>query len=328
MSLKHTFKSAVFVFLTLGTMNATAQSNDTLRSPAKENKTADNDTDLMNIVNEDKSVRKKSYIASTFKATRIINSASIENLGKGILDFRISHRFGELNQGAKNFFGLDNATTKLSFDYGLTNWLMIGLGRSTLEKEFDGFIKIKLLRQTDNNTMPVSLSYNVGMSVQTLPAPIEPNGGDYTFGNRLYYFHQVLVARKFSQGFSLQLMPTVVHYNLVTLHTEPNNVIALGVGGRLKVSHRIAITGEYYYTLPGNQLSGYHNSLSVGIDIETGGHVFQLLFTNSTGITERTFIGQNTSEWSNNGIHFGFNISRIFTVVRPKGFKNTRNKIY
>ena len=113
-------------------------------------------------------------------------------------------------------------------------------------------------------------------------------------------------------------MPTHIHYNLVETQDEPNNVLAMGIGGRIKLSNRIALSCEYYYTIPGSQLDGYHNALSIGVDIETGGHVFQLIFTNATGTTERTFIGQTTEDWANGGIHFGFNISRVFTVVHPK----------
>jgi hypothetical protein len=270
---------------------------------------------------------KAEYVTATFKATRVINGHSIENLGAGVLDFRISHRFGTLNQGLENFFGLDNATTRIGFDYGITNWLMVGVGRGTYQKEFDGFLKAKLLRQKAGGGMPVSVSYVGAMSVQSAEVPV-PEGQEYFFSNRLAYTNQLIIARKFSKRLSLQLMPTHVHYNLVQLSADENDVLALGVAGRLKLSNRIALTGEWYYTLPDFQLTGARNSLSFGIDIETGGHVFQLLFTNSTGMTERTVIGETTGDWAAGDIHFGFNISRVFTIVKPKGFDGTRNKIY
>ena len=133
---------------------------------------------------------------------------------------------------------------------------------------------------------------------------------------------------QFNNWLSLQLMPTLVHYNLVDSTKYPNNTFAIGVGGRLKLSNRFALTGEYYYMIPGTELPGHYNSLSLGVDIETGGHVFQLHFTNSTGLTGRSMVGQTTDSWSKGDIHFGFNISRVFTIVRPKEFKGSRNKIW
>lgn len=285
----------------------------------------DNTDDLAKMLN-DKSAASKAkpanyYVAATFKATRIINSQSIENTGKGVLDFRISHRFGEVTEGVKNLYGLDNATTRFGFDYGLTSWLTIGVGRSSFEKEYDGFFKVKLLRQTTDNHHPLSISYVGGISVQTMDVNNVP-GYTYYFSNRLYYVDQLILARKFSKRFSLQLMPTYLHCNLATHINDPNDILAIGIGGRMKVSKRIAITGEYYYNLPDHKLTGYNNSLSVGIDIETGGHVFQIFVTNSSAITERTFIGETTGDPFKGDMHIGFNISRVFTVVHPKELRN------
>lgn len=275
----------------------------------------------------------KDYVSATFKATRIINGSSVENLGAGVLDFRISHRFGLLNEGAQNFFGLDDATTRLGLDYGITKWLMIGLGHSTLNKEDDGFVKIKLLRQQKGG-MPVTVSYFGSIGVITGTAavvdPTLPAGDTYYFSNRLSYTHQLLIARKFNNWLSLQLMPTIVHMNLVDSSQYSNNTIACGIGGRIKVSRRVAITGEYYYRFNNTDMlvGGLktYNAFSIGVDIETGGHVFQLMLTNSQGQTERTFIGQTTDSWSNGGIHFGFNISRVFTIVKPKEFRDSGGK--
>ncbi len=284
---------------------------------------------LMAMLDNDPAGKKKQDVDFTFKATRIINGMSVENLGAGVLDFRISHRFGQMNQGAQNFFGLDDATTKLSLDYGITKWLMIGLGHSTLNKEDDGFVKIKLLRQQQGG-MPITLSYAGSASIQTNTAPTLPTGDSWNFSNRLTYIHQILIARKISNSISLQLTPTLVHYNLIDSTKFSNNTVALGIGGRVKVSNRIAITGEYYLRLTNTDMLALgsnqktYNSLSLGIDIETGGHVFQLMFTNAAGISERAFIGQTTDSWAKGNfppMHLGFNISRVFTVVKPKDFK-------
>lgn len=298
---------------------AFGQSEDT----AKE----DESGNLMALLEEGSPFPKKEFTTATFKTTRIANAHSIENLGKGILDFRVNHRFGRLNEGAKEFFGLDNATTRIGFDYGLTDWLMIGSGRSTFMKEYDGFLKARLLRQKDKGGMPLSVSYVGAMSIQTMDVSV-PAGTEYYFTNRIAYLNQLLIARKFNSWLSLQLMPTHIHYNLVDFRTEKNDVFAIGFGGRLKVSKRIAITGEYYYVPDDYKRRGSKNSLTFGIDIETGGHVFQLMFSNSTGVSERAVIGQTTGLWDKGDIHFGFNISRVFTIVKPKGFENSRNKIW
>lgn len=295
-----------------------------------EDSTTTGGDDLMNLLNkeEDGTTPRKQYVAATFKTTRLINGHSIENTGKGVLDFKISHRFGRVDLGLKEWFGLDGATLRLGFDYGVTDWLTVGVGRSSYQKEYDGYVKARILRQTENGSMPLSLSYIGGMSVRSDDAPPLEEGQEYYFSNRLFYFNQLLIARKFNDWLSIQLMPTHVHYNLVDMKDEPNDVLAIGIGGRLKLSRRVTLNAEYYYQLPDNQLNGTVNSLSVGFDIETGGHVFQLHFTNSTGMTERTFVGQTVDQWDDGGMHFGFNISRVFTIVKPKEFKNSRNKIW
>jgi Membrane bound beta barrel domain (DUF5777) len=280
---------------------------------------------LMDMLNDGNASQKKESVSSTFKATRIINGSSVENLAAGVLDFRISHRFGQINQGAENFYGLDNATTRIGLDYGITRWLMIGLGHNTFNKEDDGFLKVKILHQQKHG-MPITMSYAGSMSVQTTTAPTLPAGEKWYFSNRLYYANQLLIARKFSNAISLQLMPTVVHFNLVDSTKFSNNTFAIGVGGRIKINKRIAITGEYYYRVNNTDMLynglATHNALAIGVDIETGGHVFQMMLTNSQGLTDRTFIGQTTDSWSKGELHFGFNISRVFTVVKPKEFRD------
>jgi hypothetical protein len=292
----------------------------------KNKKEADAGDDLMAMLENEGGQKSKEYTTATFKSTRVINGHSIENTAKGVLDFRVSHRFGEL-KSVDNFFGLDNASTSIGLDYGLTNDVMIGINRSTFDKEFQVFTKLKLLRQTDTKDMPVSVSYMGAVSVHARkqPDPL-PVGQTFYFTNRLTYVNQLIIARKFSSKFSLQLMPTHIHYNIVPTIAEPNDMFALGIGGRLKMSNRISLTGEYYYRF--NELNGYFNSASIGIDIETGGHVFQLMVTNATSMNERAFIGQTSSDIADGDLHFGFNISRVFTVVRPKDFEGSRNKIW
>ncbi len=286
---------------------------------------------LMNMLNDDNQKPKKEAVTAIFKATRIINGSSVENLGAGVLDFRVSHRFGRLDQGAENFFGLDNATTRIGLDYGITKFLMVGIAHNTLNKEDDGFAKVRILRQKKHGT-PITLSYAGSISIQTTKAPTLPaaDSAKWYFSNRLYYTNQILIARKFNDWLSLQLMPTIVHYNLVDSTKFSNNTIAIGIGGRIKISKRMAITGEYYYRVNNTDLlvagQPTYNALSIGVDIETGGHVFQLMLSNSQGLTDRTFIGQTTESWEKGALHFGFNISRVFTIVKPKEFRNSGDK--
>ena len=297
-------------------VHVAAQHNDTTGQPLR-----DEEKDLVSLLDAAGGGGQRQYTTAVFKTTRLINGHSIENTAAGVLDFRISHRFGRIDGGAKEWFGLDGATIRLGLDYGVTDWLTVGVGRSSYQKEYDGFVKARILRQTDDGSMPLSVSYLGAMSVTSISAPPLPAGQEWYFTNRLFYVNQLLIARKFNQWISLQLMPAHVHYNLVDTRSEPNDVLAIGVGGRVKLSKRVTFNAEYYYQPPGSKLNGTVNSLSVGFDIETGGHVFQLHFTNSTGMTERTFIGQTVDKWSNGGMHFGFNISRVFTIVRPKEFR-------
>lgn len=278
-----------------------------------------NHTDsLMAQLNEALSAKKEHIpVTSTFKAIRIGNTQSVKNVGQGVLDFEVSHRFGTLDQGFHSFFGLDNAVTKLNFDYGITDWLTIGAGRSTYEKQYDGMLKLRLLQQTTDNYMPVSLSYVGSFYVQSMDMPDMPNGDAYLFTNRITYLNQLLIARKFNHLISLQLILTHLHFNIVPTTEEPNNVFAAGLGGRIKISNRMALIGEYHYQLPEHKLDGFHNSLSVGLAIETGGHVFQLLFSNSAAINMPAAIGQSADSWADGGIHFGFNLSRVFSVATP-----------
>ena len=252
------------------------------------------------------------YTKATFNTTRLINGHSVENVGRGVLDVKISHRFGTLNSGWYELFGLDNATMRMGLDYGISPNLMVGFGRSTFKKTYDAFLKIKLLRQsTGKKNMPITLSYIPTMALQTEGAKNSPK--EYHASSHLYYTHQLLIARKFSSHTSFQLMPTFIHRNL-SAKDQPNDILAIGIGGRQKLSKRISLNVEYYYQLPGHKVDSTTNSLSIGIDIETGGHVFQLHFTNSPAMNEHAFISETTGKWGDGDILFGFNISRVFNI--------------
>ncbi|WP_372776647.1 DUF5777 family beta-barrel protein [Mangrovibacterium sp.] len=269
--------------------------------------------DLDELLDAETSVGKI-YESAAFKATRVINGHSVEQMKAKHLDFRISHRFGELNGGAYEFFGLDQATIHLSLEYGLKDWLMVGVGRSNLLKTYDGFVKLKLLRQTaGSNSVPIFLSYMGSTEIFTTKwTNLER---DNLFSSRLTYVHQLLIARKFNDQLSLQLSPTLVHKNLTPTTRDDNDLYALGASGRYKISNRVAINAEYFYAFRSDDASvDYPNSLSFGVDIETGGHVFQLMLTNSLAMREGGFIwGQDNHNWDDGGIHFGFNVSRVFS---------------
>jgi len=284
--------------------------------------------DLLGLLGEDSAATE--YTIASFKTTRVINSHSLENVAHGVLDFKIGHRFGMLNSGAGELFGLDQATIRLGLDYGISEKLMIGFGRSSFQKTIDGFAKYKLLRQCDQGCkMPITLGVVAGMSVTTLDANKVPWFGegrtDY-LTHRLSYNFQVIVGRKFSESLTFQLMPGVIHRNLTASAKDPNDLMNIGAAGRFKLTKRVALNSEYFYVLPNQgDRSAFQNSLSMGFDIETGGHVFQLHFTNSTGMFERAVIAETGGDFFNGDIHYGFNISRVFTLHDPK--KKAREKL-
>lgn len=271
--------------------------------------------DLLSLLGEEEETIQ--YTTATFKSTRIINSQSIENAAPGVLDIKIQHRFTSLDQGISEFFGLDGASIRIGADYGLTNRIMIGLGRSTIDKAVDGFVKLKILRQSSGKkSMPVSLSWFSSIELKTVPYS-DQTRTNY-FSSRMFYVNQLLIARKFSEGLSIQLMPTLVHRNLVKTNAEKNDVFSIGIGFRQKLSKRTSFNVEYFYTLPDQLTGGRQNPLSIGFDIETGGHVFQLHFTNASEMIYKGFIGETVDSWAEGQIHFGFNLSRVFTLVKPR----------
>ncbi|MBC5772840.1 hypothetical protein H8S95_02095 [Pontibacter sp. KCTC 32443] len=271
--------------------------------------------DLLSLLGEEEETTE--YAKASFKTTRVINGHSLENVAGGVMDLKISHRFGMLNTGAYNLFGLDQASIRIGLDYGINDRLMIGGGRSSHNKVYDGFVKYKLLRQSSGKkTMPISLAILSGVYLKTIEWQ-QPERENY-FSSRLEYTHQLILGRKFSEGTTLQFMPTVVHRNLVPTAEDAHDVILIGVAARQKLTKRVAINVEYYYALPEQLPADRKNSLAIGFDIETGGHVFQLHFTNSTSMIEPGFMTETIGDWGKGDIHFGFNVSRVFTIRKPK----------
>ncbi len=275
------------------------------------------DNSLLNVLNDSLAAHKgKSYVTGTFKATHIVNAQTIESPANGNLNFVIQHRFGQLNSGSYNFFGLDNATLRLGLEYGITDDLDVGVGRSSYLKTFDGYLKYKLLKQTEGAGMPVSVSVLGTVTDYTQNMTNKP------FLNTKYrtaYSGELLIARKITRDLSLQITPTYLHYNLVPTVADKNDIFALGMGGRMKITRRMSITGEYDW-LPSNQVvsTTVHNSFSLGWDIETGGHVFQLVFSNSQSMVPTQYLAQTGGTWGKGDIYFGFNISRNFNLKKKR----------
>jgi hypothetical protein len=275
--------------------------------------------DLLSILDQDSLMNEEEqseFVSASFKTNRVINLQSLENTAPGVLDIKISHRFGPLDRGVYDLFGLDDATIRIGADLGLTDRLMIGGGRSSFEKTYDGFLKYRLLRQSNGDRkMPFSVSAFASTAIRTIRFA---NEQEDLLSSRMYYTYQLIIGRKFSDNFSLQVSPTMVHRNLVETIEEKNDVFAVAVAARQKLTKRISLNLEYAYVLPDQILDteefAYENMFSVGFDIETGGHVFQLHFTNAISMIEKGFITETNGDWFDGDIRFGFNISRVFTV--------------
>ncbi len=258
-------------------------------------------------------------VDATFKSTRVINCHSIERMQAGDLELHVSHRFGLINSGFKKFYGLDESGSHVSLEYGITDWLETGLGRATVDEYFNGFIKLSPIRQSKGKrAMPVSASLYLSAMTTTKDYP-DPTWVVNAI-HRRSFVAQLLVARKFAPWLSLQVSPTFVHRNMVSTEQDPNRIFALGMGGRVKFTRRTALSIEYFLLKDRSLLTGppRYNPLSIGLDIETGSHVFQVFVTNTFHILENGFIGETTSSWRKKEVHIGFNISRVFTVIRKK----------
>ncbi len=261
---------------------------------------------------------KRQPVFATFKTTRIVNGHSIETVKRKGLDFRVTHHFGDVSGDAGGFdslYGLDQAADiRIAFEYGVTDRLTLGAGRSKIGELLDGYAKYKLATQTQDNRMPVSTTLFVNAALTPQKAASDEFDN---LAHRLSYTYQVLIARKFSQKLSLQLMPTFLHRNYLFNPDDQHDLLSVGVGGRLKLTKRFALLADYFYTfseLRQQSDSGYYAPLGLGIEIETGGHVFHMFFTNNAGIVENAFIPNTTSSWGKGEFKFGFNISRTFSV--------------
>ena len=253
---------------------------------------------------------QENIVSATFKGTRIVNGHSIENRKNAELEFIISHRFGRVNTGFEELFGLDQANIRFALEYGLTDDLTAGLGRSSFEKTYDGYLKYSLLKQkTGANAFPFAVSLFGSVAAKSQKAIA---GSERTFAESLFYVGQVLIAKKVNSSLSVQVTPTYVHRNLATIAADPHDIFALGVGTRVKLSKRVSLNAEYYQQFQKLTSINARNSLAFGVDIETGGHVFQIILSNAITMVEKSFITETTGNFFGGDIHLGFNLSRTF----------------
>jgi len=269
--------------------------------------------DLEKLLEEETQDMEEQVITqATFKTTRIVNGQSIENASPKELIFVVSHHFGEVSTGLYDFFGVDYSNIRLGFEYGLNDRIAVGIGRSSFNKYYDVSAKVKLLQQQKGKRqVPLSVSYFGSAAATAIRYEDPERQEDWTA--RLNYVHQLLIARKMSSKLSLQLSPVLVHSNMAPTSRSPNDVWALGTGGRYKLTNWVSLNAEYFYTFNPEDEQNHFNSFSAGVDLDTGGHIFQLYFTNSSGMIEKLFISGNNGDWLQGDFRFGFNITRVFS---------------
>ena len=264
--------------------------------------------DLLKELEADKP-KKKDIELSAFKGMQICTMQSTKMAAKGEFYFLISHRFGDLTNGLDNFFGLDNALTKIGGLYGVTNGLTLGFSRQTFHKIYELTAKYKFVNQEVDGFPFTIVGFNTLDINSELKTALYP---DLKFNNRLAFSTQLPISRKFSESFSLQINPIYVHKNLYDIATEKKDQVLLGIGGRYKLTKRLSLNAEYARLLGKVSDKIYNDPLTVGLDIETGGHVFQLVFSNSQPMNDVSYFTNGTGNWASKGIYFGFNVYRVF----------------
>ena len=263
--------------------------------------------DLLNEI--DQGSPEDNYATATFKGLKIVNFESTKLTAKKEITFVVSHRFGSIENGLDSFFGLDDAVTRLNFIYGLTDAINISVSRSSFQKIYEASVKYRLTKQKENGSPFTIVGYNSFLINTALDKANLPK---LEFENRLGYTAQILIARKMSKNLSMELAPTFFHDNFVIDNNQDNSQFALGFGGRYKLAKRWSLNADYGWHLNRSSSSPFKNPLSIGVDLETGGHVFQMHFSNAQAMNTNGFLGKATGDWSDGDIYFGFNLSRVF----------------
>ncbi len=295
--------------------------------------------DMLSLLDSVGTKKKSERTIATFKGSKIIIAQTTETVKKGTMDFNVAHNFGnagvQSNGGIHTLYGLDNiADVRIGFDFGITNDLTLGVGRSKQKELIDGLVKWRLLNQTTDNHVPFSLALYCDMSYNPQPeatfySGVDPASITKKSMHRVSYLSQLIIARKFNWRFSMELLPTYQHRNYVLGSINPengsvetNDLLSLGAGVRLKLTNRFAIIADYYYILSkyreNNTATPFFPPLGLGVEIDTGGHIFHLSFTNCAGIIENNYIPNTTDDWLKGGYKFGFNISRVFNLGGKK----------
>lgn len=262
---------------------------------------------LLNEIDTDSVTNQEAY--AVFKGLKIVNFESTKLISKKQFIFMVSHRFGSIENGFDSFFGLDDAVTRLNFVYGISDGFNISASRSSFQKVYEAAIKYRLIRQEENGFPFTIVGYN---SLLINTALSKDNLPKLEFKHRLGYTAQVLISRKINTNLSLELAPTFFHDNYVMVNDQENSQFALGLGGRYKLGKRWSLNMDYGWHLNRASDSPFKNPFSIGVDLETGGHVFQMHFTNAQSMNTNGFLGQATGDWGEGDIYFGFNLTRIF----------------
>lgn len=262
---------------------------------------------LLDEIDKDSIANQEAF--AVFKGLKIVNFESTKLISKNQFLFMVSHRFGSIENGFDSFFGLDDAVTRLNFVYGISNGINISASRSSFQKIYESSLKYRLISQKENGFPFTIVGYN---SILINTALSEDNLPKLEFKHRLGYTAQLLISRKVNTNLSLELAPTFFHDNYVMVDDQDNSQYALGLGGRYKLGKRWSLNMDYGWHLNRASDSPFKNPFSIGVDLETGGHVFQMHFTNSQAMNTNGFLGQATGDWGDGDIYFGFNLTRIF----------------
>lgn len=266
--------------------------------------------------------QERVLVKEAFNGPQLVLGQSTNMLEKKRFDLVFGHRFGRVNEGGFNAFGLDQAFIRIGFEYGIKDWLTVGIGRSSLGKNFDLYVKHRAITQSAGGArqMPVSVVVfgSSAFSANELRRQNEIQQSNQ-FVNQLVYTLQTLVSRRFNTNFAAQLTGSMVHRNSVPVETVDHDMYSIGGGFRLKLSDRIHALVEYHHIF--DSPSGTEDPLSAGIDIVAGGHVFNLHFANSVGIIEKEYLMTTTDDFFAGGMRFGFTVRRSFMKAKVEGGK-------
>ena len=254
-------------------------------------------------------IEEPTYASAVFKGLKVINFESTKLVAKKGFNFIVSHRFGTVKNGFQNLFGLDEAVTHLNFVYGLSDNINISASRSSNQKIYEVATKFRLVNQQAGKIPLTVVGYTSVLANTSLDTDNLPK---LEFKHRLSYVAQLLVSRKMNNNLSLILSPTFFHDNYLTDDFQENSQYGVGFGVRYKLGKRWSLNTEYGMHLNRSENSLYKNPFSIGVDLETGGHVFQLLFTNSQSMNTNGVFGTSTGEWGESDVYFGFNLARSF----------------